>query len=264
MAGAALLASLGALRGGAGLVRIYCSRDTRLAVNAFEPALLTHDVRENETGHFDELTGFENGWADVLSVGPGLASAHAARFVKVIASVPKPQVWDAGMLTSLAAQSRESQIAICLARGPATTILTPHEGEMSRMLESGKLPAKLTGDEASRVQCAVAYAAFSRAIVVLKGHRTLVTDGSQIFINTTGNSGMATGGMGDVLTGLIAALVGQGMRAFDAACLAVHAHGAAADRLAKNVGPVGYLAREVADALPLAIAEASRAKIGFR
>lgn len=263
MAGAALLAGLGALRGGAGLVRMSCSRDTRLAVNAFEPAIMTHDVIENETGIFDDPVGFGHEWADVLAIGPGLSSTHPARLIQEFARIPKPQVWDAGMLGLLAAQSRENHKAICEPRGAAATIVTPHEGEMSRLVASAGLSAFRAGNEESRISCAIEYAGFSTMTVVLKGHRTVVSDGVRVFINTTGNPGMATAGMGDVLTGLIAALVGQGLDVFDAACLGVHVHGAAADRLARNIGPIGFLAREVADALPAALADASRSKIGF-
>ena len=85
----------------------------------------------------------------------------------------------------------------------------------------------------------------------------------EAYINTTGNAGMATGGMGDVLTGLIAALLGQGLPAFDAARLGVYVHGLAADRCKAEIAPVGYLAREVADAIPAALAAASRPRIGF-
>lgn len=263
MAGAALLAGLGALRGGAGLVRLSCSRDTRLAVNAFEPAIMTHDVMENETGNFDDPVGFGHEWADVLAIGPGLATTHPLRLIQEFARIQKPQVWDAGMLGLLAAQSREIHKGIGKARESAATIVTPHEGEMSRLLASAGLPACNPGDEQSRISSAIEYAGFSAMTVVLKGHRTVVSDGIRIFVNTTGNPGMATGGMGDVLTGLIAALVGQGLDAFDAACLGVHVHGAAADRLARNIGSIGFLAREVADALPASMAEASRPKVGF-
>ena len=263
MAGAALLAGLGALRGGAGLVRISCSRDTRLSVNAFEPSIMTQDVLESEMGVFDDPVGFGHEWSDVLAIGPGLATTHPARLIQEIARIPKPQVWDAGMLGLLAVQSREDHRAICKARGSAATIVTPHEGEMSRLVASAGLPACSSGDEQGRVSSAAEYANFSAMTVVLKGHRTVVSDGVRAFINTTGNPGMATAGMGDVLTGLIAALVGQGLNAFDAACLGVHVHGAAGDRLARNIGPIGCLAREVADALPAAMADASRPKIGF-
>jgi NAD(P)H-hydrate epimerase len=121
-----------------------------------------------------------------------------------------------------------------------------------------------TMDDAARLAAAHEYACFADATVVLKGHRTVVCTAEQAYINTTGNPGMATGGMGDVLTGLIAALLGQGLSAFDAARLAVHAHGLAADRLAKAVAPFGYLAREVADAIPAALADATRPRLGFK
>ena len=101
------------------------------------------------------------------------------------------------------------------------------------------------------------------AIVVLKGHRTVVCTLDEAYFNTTGNPGMATGGMGDVLTGLIAALLGQNLSGFEAARMGVYCHGAAADLVAQQIGPVGYLAREVADALPAALSAASRPTNGL-
>jgi len=117
-------------------------------------------------------------------------------------------------------------------------------------------------DEA-RLATAFEFARLSGTTVVLKGHRSVVCTPDEAYVNTSGNPGMATGGMGDVLTGLIGALLGQGLSAFDAARLAVYCHGAAADQCAQQTAPIGYLAREVADALPATLARASRPSVGF-
>ena len=126
------------------------------------------------------------------------------------------------------------------------------------------MDSQSTHDHDTRLRFAHEYARYAGVTVVLKGHRTVVATADQAYVNTSGNAGMATGGMGDVLTGLIAALIGQRMSAYDAARLGVYVHGLAADQLANRVGPVGYLAREVADAVPAALVSASQPKVGFR
>ena len=107
--------------------------------------------------------------------------------------------------------------------------------------------------QANREELAVRYAADHKVVIVLKGHGTLVTDGERLYRNTTGNPGMATGGTGDVLTGLIAAFIAQDMSPFDAAQLGVHIHGKAGDLAAECVGPVGMTASDLIDLLPLAL-----------
>ncbi|RMF72377.1 MAG: NAD(P)H-hydrate dehydratase [Planctomycetota bacterium] len=142
-------------------------------------------------------------------------------------------------------------------------IVTPHPGEMARLRAAAGMPELKGDDDETRLRVAHEYAIRSGATVVLKGHRTVVCTSDRAYINTTGNPGMATGGMGDVLTGLIAALLGQGLEPFDAGRLAAHVHGAAADLCARRVGPVGYLARDVAEHIPPALAQVISAPIGF-
>jgi NAD(P)H-hydrate epimerase len=129
-------------------------------------------------------------------------------------------------------------------------VLTPHPGEMARL--AGTDAAAVQRD---RIGCARRLAVDRRVYVVLKGARTVVAlpDGS-VFLNPTGNPGMASGGMGDVLTGAIAGLICQGAAPADAACAGVYLHGAAADALAASVGPRGYLAGELMRELPAALA----------
>jgi NAD(P)H-hydrate epimerase len=135
---------------------------------------------------------------------------------------------------------------------------------MARLREAAGLPELMGSDDDTRLRIAHEYAQLTGLTVVLKGHRTVVCTPNEAYVNTTGNPGMATGGMGDVLTGLIAALLAQGLNAYDGARLAVHCHGLAADMCAKRIGPVGYLARDVAETLPAALARASNARIGFK
>ena len=255
MSGAAVLCALGALRGGAGLVRVLTSESAQPIVAASEPCVMTVALGEDASGRIacDALTEVQPtlDWCDVTAIGPGLGEAPAlARFAADVAETfAGPLVLDADALNNLA-RSREPWWE---QRKGRATVITPHPGEMARLRESLRLKPITGESEAERVACAHELAALIGAIVVLKGHHTVVADGTRAFVNQTGNPGMATGGMGDVLTGLVAALLGQKMGAFDAARLAVHAHGLAADRLAARYAPVGYLAREVADGLPAAL-----------
>ena len=127
-------------------------------------------------------------------------------------------------------------------------VLTPHPGEFARLV--GK---KLDGE--ARQQAAVELAAKCGVVILLKGHRTLITDGKRQAINTTGNPGMATGGSGDVLTGLITALLCQHLEPFDAARLGAHLHGLAGDLAAKEKGEVSLIARDLVEFLPEAFRE---------
>ncbi len=264
MSGAAVLAAGGALRGGAGLVRVCCPAGIQPVVAAAEPCLMTVGLPEDADGRVrgpEAVRTLDFDWPSVVAVGPGLGQADALpEFVAaVLRRFAGPVVVDADGLNNLAPLA-ESALAD---RGKRPTIFTPHPGEMARLRAARGWPPAAE-DDAGRLRSAHEYAAAARVIVVLKGHRTVVATGTHAYVNTTGNPGMATGGMGDVLTGLLAALVAQGLPAFEAARLAVYAHGLAADHAALRVGPVGFLARDVADLLPAALAEASRPRIGFR
>lgn len=257
MSGAAVLAGLGALRGGAGLVRIYTPDCVWPLVAAAEPSLMVIPTRSNRRGgiasrpftaeHWATLTE----WAHVIAMGPGMGRHRSTgRIVALTCGGPRairlPLVLDADALTAAPGELLE----FLRSRRGAQTVLTPHPGEMAILRQGAQLPHSAGSDESERIRQALEYSELCGAVVVLKGHRTVVAGPSRYFVNTTGNPGMATGGMGDVLTGLIAALLGQGLPAFDAASLGVHVHGLAADRLADRVGSIGYTAREVAAAIP--------------
>ncbi|MCA8958609.1 MAG: NAD(P)H-hydrate dehydratase, partial [Planctomycetes bacterium] len=132
---------------------------------------------------------------------------------------------------------------------PGTLVLTPHPGEAGRLLGSDSAAV-----QQDRRGAAAELARRSGQVVVLKGHRTLVCDGARVFENRTGNDGLATAGAGDVLAGLLGALLAQGVEPFDAACLAVHLHGRAGDLVAERLSRAGLTAED----LPLAIAEVMR------
>jgi NAD(P)H-hydrate epimerase len=281
MSGAAVLCGLGALRGGAGLVRVYCPESIQPILAASEPCLMTYALPETRAGVLSfkrsgvsVLTSPD--WSNVVAMGPGLGrDAGLGDLVNaVFQTYPGAVLLDADALNAISASGawtaewwRDRQAAPSPTDTPASkppVIVTPHPGEMELLRRSLGISSPEVGPEDStRIRIASEFARMTSTIVVLKGHRTVVATSDRAYVNTTGNPGMAAGGMGDVLTGLIAALIGQGMAPFDACCLAVYAHGLAGDRLAQRIGPVGFLAREVADELPGALAESSRARIGF-
>jgi NAD(P)H-hydrate epimerase len=182
--------------------------------------------------------------ADVVAAGPGLGRRPgvAALVRRLLAESKIPLVLDADALNVLAGAEQ------VLARSKAPKVLTPHPGEMARLLNSTAAAV-----QEDRLRAAREAARKFAAVVVLKGARTVVAapDG-QAYIVATGNPGMATGGMGDVLTGVVAALVGQRMPLLGAAWTGAYLHGLAGDLVAETTGLAGMLAREVADAVPRA------------
>ena len=275
MSGAAVLCGLGALRGGAGLVRVLCPEEIQPIVAASESCYMTVPITPAEAGTpgmNGKLQQQVYSWATAVAVGPGLGLGDLAlnNATEWVEKCSMPLVMDADALNALAARAGSSPTAASRACGAwwgfrqgRPTVITPHPGEMARLRRAAGLPDRSFDSDDARLAVAHEYATLSGAVVVLKGCRTVVFTKDQAYINTTGNAGMASGGMGDVLTGLIAALIAQGMTPFDAARLGVFAHGLAADHLAERIAPVGYLAREVADALPAALAAASRPRVGF-
>lgn len=250
MCGAAVLCGWGALRGGAGLVYVCTAASAQPLVAAAEPCLMTRGLPEDAGGRIAggsaELDRVLTD-AGVLAVGPGLGrSAALDELLDRLVQTPAPLIIDADGLNSLA----DSRRAAARAERGGVTVLTPHPGEMNRLL-AGLGEPPLAGETRDvRVAAALLVAARTRAVVVLKGHETVVADPDSYYVNSTGNPGMASGGMGDVLTGLIAALVAQGLPALAAAIRGVWQHGRAADLLARHYGPIGYIARDVADELP--------------
>lgn len=271
MSGAAVLSGLGALRGGAGLVRVCTAESVQPVVATTEPCLMTAALPENAEHQVDgqrALDAFDLTWPDVVAIGPGLGqSGGAAAFVRLLLeSLKAPLVLDADALNNLS----HSKTPWWTSRSGQQTIVTPHPGEMARLRRGAGLAELKGDDDETRLRIAHEYACLSGAVVVLKGFRTVVCTADRAYFNTSGDPGMATGGMGDVLTGLVAALLGQGIQAggqfgaFEAACLGVYVHGAAAEACARQIGGFGYLAREVADAIPAALARASRGPMGFK
>jgi ADP-dependent NAD(P)H-hydrate dehydratase len=245
-AGAAALLGASSLRSGAGLVRVVCPEDVQPTVASFEPCYMTYPVPDDSEG----LALLEPSkkvlerflpQASVLAMGPGLGQSSDLRELVawVVESVELPTVLDADALNNLAGQTG------ILATLERPVILTPHPGEFARL--TGRSIAEIQDDRETH---ALALAGSARnLIVVLKGSGTIVTDGRRLYTNTTGNPGMATGGSGDVLTGVIAALIAQEMDPFDAACLGVYAHGLAGDIARDQNGEVGLIAGDIVDSL---------------
>ena len=258
MSGAAMLAGLGALRGGAGLVQVATPAEVLPIVAGYNPCYLTAALPQDANGMVapaaEDVILDLAAKSDVVALGPGLGQGDAViHLVKTaVARIDRPLILDADGLNALAKLWSGRPRAEVPARSHPL-MLTPHPGEFARLC---RLSAAEVHDR--REELALGYAAERQVTLVLKGHRTLVTDGTRLYRNTTGNPGMATGGTGDVLTGLIAALVGQGLPAFEAAQLGVHWHGLAGDLAARTRGMAGLTAMDLLDSLgsaELALAE---------
>ncbi len=245
-AGAAALAGLGALRSGAGLVTLGIPGGINSIIQSAIPEAMTlpfgdsHDEFLGDImadGIFKNLSGKK-----CLAIGPGIGIAPETQVLvlKILDHITIPIVVDADGLNALCGHLD------ILQRLKAPAVLTPHPGEMSRLTG-----ANVSDIQADRIECARWFATTYRVHLVLKGARTVIghPDGT-VDINPTGNSGMAAGGMGDVLTGIIAGLLAQGLTPGAAACAGVYIHGKAADMLSSSVGPFGFLASEIANMLP--------------
>lgn len=243
MSGAAALSGLGALRGGAGLVYVAVPGGIVSTVASVEPSYLTIPLPEDEQGRItaEALTTIESRAAEmsVVAIGPGWGRSSGLTQLaeRLYAELPSPLVVDADALNALAERKTWSTHG-----GPR--VLTPHPGEFARLID-----ASIGEVQQQRDTLAQQFAADHGVIVVLKGHRTVVTDGTRMYHNTTGNSGMATGGTGDVLTGLLSALLAQGYEPFEAAQLATWLHGRAGDLAADEQSEPGLIASDVASHL---------------
>lgn len=252
--GAALLASRAALRTGAGLVTAAIPRCVAPVVAAGQAELMTEPMPD-AGGHFSARGTIERlrelvPRKTALVFGPGVdvnsdTNALIQFLVRECASAQCPLVIDADGLNALA----EMGCAL-LRKGNGPFVLTPHPGEMARLLSIGTAAVNADRISAARRLCDL-----TSAHCLLKGNRTVIAspDGV-VYVNSSGNPGMATPGMGDALSGILGALLGQGMKPLDAMALGVYVHGAAADRVARRVGPVGYLAGDVIGELPATLA----------
>jgi ADP-dependent NAD(P)H-hydrate dehydratase len=253
MSGAAVLCGSAALRGGAGLVKVATPREVWPLVAVGNPCYMTVPLDQDGAGNFTaaalaELLQIIKG-SDVVALGPGLGrSPELTKFIgEVVSQGVAPLVLDADGLNACADRLQ----ILDQRRGPL--IITPHPGEFARLL--GTTTAHV---QAAREELAATFARHRNTIVLLKGHETIVTDGKRVYINATGNPGMATAGSGDVLTGLVAALLGQGLDPFAAAQLGAYVHGLAGDFARTDKGEAGLIASDLVEYLPRALQGVTR------
>jgi NAD(P)H-hydrate epimerase len=234
--GAAHLSGVGALRSGAGLVTIATAQCCQPTVAAMAPEYMTETIDETPDGMDPDAVDRVLELArDVIAIGPGLGRAkNTAEFVRTLFDrATMPLVIDADALNAFSSDPDRLR-----GREGREVIITPHPGEMARLVG-------MSADEvqASRLEIARNFAVSQHVYVILKGHRTLIaTPDEKVFINPTGNAGMATGGTGDVLTGMVAAWLAQLLDAEAACKLAVYLHGMAGDLAEADEGEVSMTA----------------------
>jgi NAD(P)H-hydrate epimerase len=257
-AGAAAMAGMSALRAGAGLSSIATPKSVLATVAGFHPEYMTEPLEETDTGSVS-LRALEYGRMDhivhgktVLAIGPGISRhSETAEFVRtIVARYAIPTVLDADGLNAF-----EGQDAL-LNGSSRPLVLTPHPGEMARLAQTTTAIV-----QADRVGVARAFARDHHAVVILKGFRTLIAlPDEEIWVNPTGNPGMATGGTGDILTGLVSGLIAQHPhRIAEAAIAAVFLHGMAGDIARETTGESSLVATDLVKTLPEAFRRARQA-----
>src|SRR6185437_6375789 len=251
-AGAAAMAGMSALRSGAGLVTVATAKSVLPTVAGFHPELMTEPLPETETGSI-ALEAFTSGKLDeladkktVLAIGPGISRhPQTSELVrKAVAKYKTSIVLDADGLNAF-----EGRVTELSGKG-RTIVITPHPGEMARL--AGCSTAEVQRD---RLNVARKFAREHELTVVLKGDRTLIAEpGGEVWVNTTGNPGMATGGTGDILTGMVAGFLAQNPNhVLEAVCAAVHLHGLAGDVACESVGEHSLVATDLLAGLSEAI-----------
>jgi NAD(P)H-hydrate epimerase len=249
LTGAAALCSNAVLRSGAGLATLGIP----VSLNSIMSRKLTEIMTLSlaETKKFSVSLKAEKAILrkvkdlDIVALGPGLSQHPETQKLinRLILQIDKPMVLDADALNAI------SKNVNVLKRIKSSYVVTPHPGEMSRLINKG-----IEYIKNHRLIVAKKFSHDYNAVVVLKGARTVVTEpGGKYYINTTGNPGMATAGSGDVLTGIIAGFLSQGLNIFDASVLGVYIHGLAGDLAAKDKGEIGLIAGDILENIPYAI-----------
>jgi hydroxyethylthiazole kinase-like uncharacterized protein yjeF len=257
-AGSVAMAGMAVLRAGAGLSTVATPRSALGTVAGFHPELMTEPLPETEagtisTGARDRIEELAKGLS-VLAIGPGISrDPQTAELVRgLVARLRLPIVLDADGLNAFEGRSGE------LNGKGRTLVITPHPGEMARLVG-----CSIADVQKDRLGVARKFAREHELIVVLKGHRTLVVrpDG-EAWVNTTGNPGMATGGTGDILTGMVAGMIAQHSNdAFTAVLAAVHLHGLAGDVICERVGEHSLVATDLLQGLPEAFRRTQNAAL---
>ncbi len=243
--GAASLAARAALRTGAGLITVATPRQVWPIVAAKLDEPMVMPMADDEAGRLSlqaapALTQLL-AKADACLIGPGLGRSEAldALVAALVGEARCPVVLDADGINAMAGHIDRLREAAC------PLILTPHDGEFLRLSPGAALPP---ADFDARADRAMALARQLSAVVLLKGYRTAITDGTRLYRNETGNPGMATGGSGDVLAGMLVSLLGQGLAPLEAAAAAAWLHGAAGDRCAAERGEYGMTPSDLINA----------------
>ena len=257
MSGAPILTARGALRAGAGLVRVAVPQSVHTIAAGMMPEVMTMSLRETTTGGLApsalETLRDPLAWADAVVVGPGCAQDEATFELlrEIVSTCRSAIVLDADGLNAWAGQFE------ALKSPSEALVLTPHEGEAGRLLQ--RHPRDI---ETDRTGAAMALAQGSGALAVLKGPGTLVTDGRRMYRNGSGGPVLACAGSGDVLAGILAAFLAGGEPAspFEDACVSVYIHGLAGDVAASRASggesiDRGVLSSEIADGVPEALAQ---------
>jgi ADP-dependent NAD(P)H-hydrate dehydratase / NAD(P)H-hydrate epimerase len=246
-AGAAAMAGMSVLRVGAGLSTVATPKSVLATVAGFHPEVMTEPLPETKDGTIAQsgltrIAKLAEG-KTVLAVGPGISrNSETSTLVRAIVKKRKiPVVLDADGLNAFEGRAKD------LDGATFPLVLTPHPGEMARL--TGLTVAAIQRD---RINVARTFAQQHKIILVLKGHRTLVANpDGEVWVNTTGNPGMATGGTGDILTGMVAGFIAQNsQRVFDAVIAAVHLHGLAGDVARESIGEHSLVATDLVKALP--------------
>lgn len=238
MIGAPVFSGLSAFRSGAGLVQIATPKQILLHALSVAPELIGLSLPASAT-QWDQATRK----ADAIVIGPGLGQLdHASKWIDAVLKLDKPLVIDADALNILSRRKSWPR------KVTARCVLTPHPGEMQRL---GKLFGKPDQSQSAedRLDTAMRAARAFGQIVVLKGARTIVTDGTRFYINSTGDTSLSKAGTGDVLTGVCATLLGQSIDPLDAACIAVWVHGKAGEIAGQKHTPRSTTARDVVEAI---------------
>ncbi|HEY3324910.1 MAG TPA: NAD(P)H-hydrate dehydratase [Planctomycetota bacterium] len=253
MAGAPCLAARAAYRGGAGLVRVCVPMCIWDVVATKLDECTTFGLPSTKDGTFEWLGKIymeDATWNDVTILGPGISTRSSQTIDEVrgcACKIDSALVLDADGLNAFP-NKRLGELGEARAKRKKqkALVITPHPGEMARLLR-----ISISTVQRKREETALKCQKLTHGgVVVLKGAGTVVTDGKRMYVNNTGNPGMATGGTGDVLSGLIGALIGQGMSGFDAACLGVYLHGLAGDLAAARLGIWSLIAGDLIDELP--------------
>ena len=244
MFGAAVLAATAALRTGSGLVQLAVPENVLPYALSITPELIGLGLSEKSAKQLHAAAEA----ADCLVIGPGMGLSSSSRkhYLKLI-GLNKPTVLDADALNNLAQEKK-------LPKKLDHVVLTPHPGEMLRLCKRLGVKEIPTDDRGRLALAANAARAFGTTIL-LKGHRSVITDGRRVYVNRTGNSTLSKAGSGDVLAGVIGSLVGQGMSIFDAACAGAWIHGKAGEIAGDRFGTRSAIARDVIGAIGEAISQ---------